>query len=251
MLVRMSMRYNRIRVAILSRLAPDVVSGMQMHQFWRPSAWADYLHAYTPTNRLLLSKHRVSHLLFSPHRFIIFELPGIAIIVSYGLGSWTSRLFFAVFLYMWRAVYLSRLRSAMKRNLTPDNKELSTNMPTLFTHLRQLQAAGHVIKSSIAHGKGSSNSSLQADAASMSSNVALMQATRHLSIITANLEARLESAYNKCCSHHTQLGHHTSMDAGAELASNLLSPDALQRIQNSMTMGVQGMWPLSELFDGY
>ncbi len=221
---------------------------MQLYQFWRPSAWADYLHAYTPTNRLLLSGNSHHHLLFSPSRFLFFQVVAIGLIANDGLSSWRGWLSLALLLIYWFKVYQNRLQAAMKRNLTPDNKALSTNMPTLFTHLRQLEAAGRVIKSFIANGAGSG---LQADAASTSSNLALMQATRHLSIITANLEARLVSAYNKCYSYHTHLGHHHRLDAKAELASTLLSPNALQRIQDSMRMSMQGVRSGSDLLDGY
>ena len=213
---------------------------MQMRQFWKPSAWADYLHAYTPTNRLLVSKNWNGHLLFSPIRFITFELPSIAWIASHGLGSQQGWVSLALFVIMWCNVYLSRLQAAMKRNLTPDDKAFSTNMPTLFTHLRQLEAAGRVIKSCIAHGEAPS---LQADAANMYSNLALMQATRHLGIITANLEARLVSAYDKCYSYRTRWGPAYRLDAEAELASNLRNPNALQRIQDNMAIGVQAVLP--------
>ncbi len=232
-------------------LAPDGVSGMQMRQFWRPSAWADYLHAYTPTNRLLLSKDRHSHLLFSPVRFILLELPSIGWISYEGLGSRSGWLSLLLFVVMWCSVYLDRLQAAMKRNLTPDDKTLSTNMPTLFAHLRQLEAAGCVIKSYIAHDRGPI---LQANAASMYSNLALMQATRHLSIITANLEARLVSAYNKCYSYRSNWGPAHRLDAEAELAGHIRKKskkaNALQRIQDSMVIGVQAVLPGMD-YDAY
>ncbi len=216
---------------------------MQMSKFWRPSAWADYVHAYTPRHRSLFGRYYVNHLCFSPLIVVTCELPLLGLVISYGLGNWRGWLSLVAFILLKCILHQLRLEKFLRCNLAPDDKSISTNMPTLFTHLRQLETAGHIIRSHVSH---SISQNRQANAASVSSNLALMQAMRHHSHITTNLEARLVSAYARCfrnASATFAFCRQDVLDVEAELADPEVNSksNALQRLQDSMRMGALGM----------
>ncbi len=162
----------------------------------------------------------------------------LGLVVTCGLGSWLGWLVLAVLVLSECALYHLRLQAFLQRNLTPEANLFSTNMPVLFTHLCQLEAAEQIIKFHV------SRSTLQngkANAASVSSNLALMQAMRHCRLITTNLEARLVSAYNRCFRGHSASCHQYHLDVEVLLASTSSKPDSLQRIKDSMMRGAMSM----------
>lgn len=84
---------------------------------------------------------------------------------------------------------------ALKRNLTVKKRDVSSNMPTLLAHVRQLAAAGRIIQDHIYESR---NQPAASPAASVSSSLALMHALKHHAAITRHLLMRLKAACLTC-----------------------------------------------------
>lgn len=89
-----------------------------------------------------------------------------------------------------------------QRNLTPKDRAVSTNLPTFCTHLRQLAAAGQIIKG---HVLQTHDPSGKKAVASVSSNLALMHAITSHTTIADILEARLDAVVLGCTQNITPL----------------------------------------------
>ncbi len=154
------------------------------------------MHAYTPWSRLLLGRNGIDHLLFKPDTMFLTGLFVIPFFWSHVINPWLRLLFVAFNLAAVHMTWAMRIEAALYHNLTPNDKTVSTNMPTLFTHLRQLEAAGGLIRF---HVLQTPKQPASANHAGLPSNLALMHAMKQHSMIMANLQARLLDAYERCC----------------------------------------------------
>ena len=175
---------------------------MQMRQFWRPSAWADSLYAYTPWYRLLMGPCEAyipDHIYFSTFRVMIFYAPLLsAILATIEIGPWL-RCFAAIILVcLHPLISNNRVKAATQRNLTADDRDVSVNMPTLFAHLRQLSAARTIIREAIPQSCMQPVDSRVHNHETVVSSLALMQALGSHAKTCANLEARLQAAFMEC-----------------------------------------------------
>ncbi|KAK9827880.1 hypothetical protein WJX74_007527 [Apatococcus lobatus] len=163
-------------------------------QFWRPSAWADYIHAYSPFDRALLEPadfYIPGHVLVDPYRFFFSMVAGMSFVLDPACTLWFRVAILGGMASMLHNSISSRIHAALKRNLTVKQHEISTNMPNLIHHLRQLVTAYGIIQEHILR------TSTEPDARATSS-IALMHATGIYHSVRWNLLKRLTAAARTC-----------------------------------------------------
>lgn len=172
---------------------------MQMSQFWRPSAWADYLHAYNTFDRMLLEPgvlYTPGHVLIDPHRLCFTSVMIFSVGFGSGNGIWMCILSIVGWFCMMGTTISSRVLAALKRNTTVKKPDVSTNMPTLIHHLRQLVAASGIIQEHTLRG---STQPAKITGDHISSSIALMHASDSYHQVLKNLIVRLAAALHACC----------------------------------------------------
>ena len=119
-----------------------------MPQFWRPSAWADYLHAYNTWNRMLLGTcgfYIPRHVLIDPYRVGVWNVGMLSFAFGLGYGIYTRTPAFAGFAAM-MYTFSRDSGTVLKWNTTLKDLSASANMPTLVHHLRLLVGAQGIIE---------------------------------------------------------------------------------------------------------
>lgn len=179
---------------------------LQASQFWRPSAWADAVHAYTPEARRLTAYGRFFRSMSAPNIFLPGVFPegswlGLSMIFqAENTWAWATVKWALVFTFLalcWSA-RCGRIKAAISANVAMDldQSDAPDNMPTLLLHMSQLEAAGRLIK---AHCLAEPSSRQHCSAnANLSSNLALIHAMRSQQRIMAHLAARLALAFHVC-----------------------------------------------------
>lgn len=168
---------------------------MQLWQFWRPSAWADFFHGYTAKARIL---GPFTHLKQTG------QLAVIGSIVSLSLDTlqwYVDGLFGFVAMIGLAAMFMTF--AARANNTLVRGGQKCFNMPSLFSHLRQLSAASRIIQDHI------HQSRLQPVDVSRPgtdpSGLVLMLAMKKHARVTKNLMMRLEASYITCIGQKKQV----------------------------------------------
>lgn len=170
-------------------------AALQFSQFWRPSAWADHFRAYTPWDRMLLACNPLpGHVLIEPFRFCF--LGGLYVSYAIDQGAPLRQRLMGVFgfLVVMGKITAMNAIAAWRRNLKVRDRHVSSNMPALFAHLRQLAAAGCIIQDHISK----SSSQPVSELCKASCGLALVHAMHDHGQITNSLMMRLEAAYFTC-----------------------------------------------------
>ena len=146
---------------------------VQMSQFWRPSAWADHLHAYNTWDHMLLGPCVLwipSHVFIDPWRLCFMGVAAFSLGFGSGYAVVTAVTGLACMIFNMSS---RDIEAALKRNTMLNDPNISTNMPSLIHHLRQLAAAYGIIERHALQGspQPAKNSSL-----STSSSLTLMHA---------------------------------------------------------------------------
>lgn len=190
---------------------------VQMHHFWRPSAWADYLHAYTPQDCMLLDT--------SVHNFPLPVLMDPAKLQALGFMFYVA--FRSEFGRLWKVAAFTAvvifgtivtqmgIRSTLRRHLDLSAGRAPSSTQRLLRHLLQLDDALAVIQEHVCQrlsqtGRLPSASSIGQTA----SGVVLMHAGRKHASIKGKLMARLEAACLTCLKQRrVSMPLQTEMDA--------------------------------------
>ena len=197
--------------------------------FWRPSAWADLLYAYSPWDRMLLGPF---HWNFIPTH-IFSDLVGIflgagilaaacslTLYQIHGFGLWVRTAGLVVAAWLLQGGFIRSVAEAMGDNLTLGKPQVSQNMPMLSAHLRQLEAAGCVVRHQVAEGHAATCIDLShlypahmgpapPAAASLFTSLALMHALKNHAWAKFLLLTRLHIACAACIYHTGKMPRHT------------------------------------------
>ena len=125
-------------------------------------------------------------------------VPMCCFLIVSGLGVWMLLVLFGLISIAEYRRYADRTKGALKCNLTAKDQRISTNIPMLFAHLRQLEAAGQVLKQNALQSCAQSRVFYTGKVSSL----ALMHALSSHAKITGNLAARLWRALLKCTGVH-------------------------------------------------
>ena len=216
---------------------------MQMREFWRPSAWADYVHAYTFWDRLMVG--RMKHVFFNPLEFFYRDFPTLGLACYFGLGTWKGLLFLAMIAFSFSGFCAVRLQAAKTRNLLPnpgnasESEDMSghqgpMNMQTLLRHIRLLEAAGCMIRSHVSNHHSAPDQDNAVKARNVNSSLALMHASRHQALVLNNLEARLWRAFDQCRSYDPVLARRYDDSEEQNVESRWSNPDTKARALSIM-----------------
>ena len=174
---------------------------LQMTQSWRPSAWADAWYGYYAGKRYyelsemsMLKKFWVSPLLVSAAKLAIFYTAQAKQALGHQL-FWATSAGGAVLIL--RYMYGRALRF-LNRNLIPGSHTYQRgtvkNLPLLLEHLRELQAADHVLQT---HLKTLRSQSADTGREQGTSSLAVMHCLQSHAYVTSNLTSRLADACEK------------------------------------------------------
>lgn len=144
----------------LSSCLPIAECCLQAYQFWRLSAWADFPYAYSPRDRMLIEPARKErHVYVHVHVGIILPFVAFAWLktaVQLSQGKRDRQLYFSfTFTSLWIILgKIFKVVQAWSHNRAACQPEVSKNMPMLFTHLRQLEAAARIIQDHVSGSLG-------------------------------------------------------------------------------------------------
>ena len=180
-------------------------SAVQMSQFWRPSAWADYFHAYSCMDRKLMDASfqnipdpnfvdpaKVS--MISVQLYLAFgDVGGVKLGSIWKVVSVTTALCYAA------ATTLTAYRDTFRRNLAVGNTDATSGKQRLLRHLRQLDAAFVVIQESARQRTAQAGPLSSASSTSgTASGLVLMHVGHKYALIKSRLMARLDAACLTC-----------------------------------------------------
>lgn len=136
-----------------------------------------------------------SHILVDPLKISVGS--GLFLTTAFSLTTeaWTRVAAFGGVLFWIYDNTFVNYKGALRRNLAIRDRKVSSNMPTLMAHLRQLAAAGQIIQQHCADSRTQPAGSADA---SVSSSLALMHALKHHDNITHHLQMRLKAACLAC-----------------------------------------------------
>lgn len=160
------------------------------------------MHAYAPKDRMLLGpvqwKFLPTHVLFDYDKFA--KIGGIlaANFMSPYIGHRVEMCTCVVVALLFMLIAHTNVMRARRRNTTSRQPHVSKNMPMLFAHLRQLEAAGLIIQ---AHVSRSPARPATPAVASLSSSLALMHALKSQAQIKQFLNMRLNAAFVSSVGH--------------------------------------------------
>ena len=144
-----------------------------------------------------------SHNLFHPFTFCFSCVLFFSFAADQGAPAWHRAMgVLGLLLATGNTAAITTITS-LRRNLKVKHWKVSSNMPTLFAHLRQLEAAGRIIQVHIPQ----SRIQPETRPGKASSSLALMHAMKHYAQITAHLMRRLQAAYLTCTKLDKQMWH--------------------------------------------
>ena len=123
------------------------------------------------------------------------------------------------------------IEAALKRNTTLKVPNISTNMPTLIHHLRQLVAAYSIIER---HALQGSHQPARSSSLSTSSSLALMHAAESCRLIQWNLFKRLFAAVVLCMKTQHLTGPLPNLPGASQLKPPSLNTEEWTEVLNNM-----------------
>ena len=175
----------------------DIMMAAQMQQFWRPSAWADAVHAYCSSERFNLGPPGPwglpSHPLLHYDVLLMGFLPLAHALLTDEWADWPiwQRLVIICMrgttaLGLVSIAALFHARKGLWLNLLVQNPNFSLSMPCMLAHITQLETAAQMVLTTLAQ-----------EPQDKTAEVHLKKAQQICSGSAANITARIKGAFLK------------------------------------------------------
>lgn len=182
-----------------------ICSAVQMSQYWRPSAWADYFHAYSGMDRMLMdaSFQNIPDPIFvDPAKLALI---GFQLYLAFGEvggvklgGVWKVVSVTAAVCYG-AVTAFTAFHETFRRNLAVSNTDAPSSTQRLLRHLCQLEAAFVVIQESARQRTAQAGPLSSASFSSgTASGLVLVHVGHKYALIKSRLMARLDAACLTC-----------------------------------------------------